>query len=272
MESESSNAENEVSGRLAKEALLECEERFRILLNAVNEGVIVHDKFRIIDCNLSFAALFGYQRHEIIGRDVLEFAAPSSRDLVLEKLLKSHQAPFEITGQKKNKETFAIELCSKAIPHRGSLLCLTLYRHPRKSVPPQQDKKILQECLSPLFDHSPDAYYLADTTGKLIDVNKVAVELIGYKKEDIIGMSFLKLHILDSDEITKAARNLALNIFGKTSEPEEYLIKAKDGRRIPVEIQQKTVQADGRMLILGVIRDVSEKKWPAKPCAGQWRK
>jgi PAS domain S-box-containing protein len=195
---------------------------------------------------------------------VLEFAAPPSRDLVLDNLLKPHQAPFEITGLKKNKETVAIELCSRVIPHRGSPLRLTLYRPLRESVPPQQDKTILQEFLGPLFDDAPDACYLADTTGKLIAANKAAEELFGYKKEDIIGRSFLKLNILDSGQITKAARNLAFNILGKTSEPEEYLITTTDGRRIPVEIQSKTVQAGGRMLMLGVIRDVSEKRKAAE--------
>ena len=98
MELESSETNDSVARNLAREALHECEERFRTLLNAVNDGVIIHDKFKIIDANLAYAAMFGYEHHEIIGRDILEFAEPRSRDLILNKLLKCDPAPFEITG------------------------------------------------------------------------------------------------------------------------------------------------------------------------------
>lgn len=249
-----------VANSLAKEALHECEERFRILLETMNDGVIIHDNFKIIETNSAFAAMVGCQRHEIIGRDILEFAEPQSRDLILENLLKSDQAPFEITGLKKNKKTFAVELCSRSIPHRRSRLHLTLYRELRESIPQQQENFSIKEGLGPIFDYAPDAYYLADATGKFVDVNRSAEKLFGYKKEDIIGKSFLKLNILVPDQITKAARNLALNIFGKTTEPEEYVIQGKDGSRIPVEIRIMTVNVGQKSLILGIIRDITEKR------------
>jgi len=260
METERSKTKDSVARNLAKEALHECEERFHILLDALNDGVIIHDKFKIMDANLAFAAIFGYECHDVIGRDILAFAAPQSRDLILDKLLKSDHSAFEIMGLKKNGSTFAIELCSTRIPHRGNRLYMTLYRNLCESIPQKQDKTIFQESLSTFFDYAPDAYYLADATGKFIDVNKAAEELFGYKKENIIGKSFLKLNILASDQITKAARHLALDIFGQSTEPEEYVIQRKDGSRIPAEIRTLPVKVKEKTLIFGIVRDVTEKR------------
>jgi PAS domain S-box-containing protein len=260
LETESPETIDSVARNLAKEALYECEQRFRILLDALNDGIIIHDKFKIVDANPAFAAIFGYARHEVIGRDVLEFAEAQSRDLLLAKLFNSDQVPFEVTGLKKNGATFAIELCSGTVPHRGNRLYLTLCRKPSESVPKNQEKDVIKESLGTFFDLAPDAYYLADANGKFIDINKAAEEMFGYKKEDIIGKGFLKLNILGSDQITKAARNLALNIFGKYIESEEYVIHTKEGSRIPVEIRTRPVKVNKKTLIFGMVRDITEKR------------
>ena len=51
------NTENKdsVYSKLAKVALEECEERFRILMEATKEGVVIHDRFQIIETNPAFA-------------------------------------------------------------------------------------------------------------------------------------------------------------------------------------------------------------------------
>ncbi len=245
---------------LAKAALQECEEKFRILLATMQDGVTIHDKFKIIDANQGYAAMFGYELHEIIGRDVLEFAKPQSRDLILDKLLKRNETPFKIIALRKDGSTFAAELCSRIIPHRGTRLNLTLFRKLSESIPTDHEREALEKHLGTFFDYAPDAYCLADATGKFIDANKAAEELFGHEKQDIIGKSFLKLNLLSADQIRKAAKHLAINIFGKPTEPEEYVIRHKDGRQIPVEISTVPVRLNGKTLLLSIARDSSEKK------------
>lgn len=117
-----------------------------------------------------------------------------------------------------------------------------------------------KERLGLFFDYAPDAYYLADATGKFIDVNKAAEELFGHGREDIIGKSFLKLNLISNDQIRKAAKHQAFNIFGKSTEPEEYVIHRNDGLQIPVEISTVPAQANDRTLLFGIVRDITEKK------------
>jgi PAS domain S-box-containing protein len=257
---DSTEAKKSNDRNLAKEALKECEQKFRILLETIQEGVAIHDRFKIIDANQGYAAMFGYGHHEMIGRDVLEFADPQSRDIVMNKLLKGDETPFKITALRKDGSTFSAELCSRIIPHRDNNLHLTVFRSLSASILVAPEEDIVKERLDPFFDYSPEAYYLADAAGKFIDVNKAAMELFGLGKADIIGKSFLKLNLFSSDQIPKAAKHLAFNIFGKPTEPEEYVIHRTDGSQVPVEISAVPIRINGKTQLFGLVRNIAEKK------------
>lgn len=256
------NTENKdsVYSKLAKVALEECEERFRILMEATKEGVVIHDRFQIIETNPAFAELFGFKLADILGRDVLEFIAPQSRDLIMDKLLAGDAGSYEVSGRRKDGTPVALEFCSKDIPRGDNRLNLTLFRQSDNKIQAAPEHPAASDRLDLLFEYAPDAYYLADETGTFIDVNKAARELFGHKKEFIIGKSFLKLKILAPDQIHKAARNLALNIFGKSTESEEYVIQRRDGPGIPVEISTHPVKVNEKKLLFGIVRDITEKK------------
>ena len=257
---EITEAKKSIDRNLAKEALQECENKFRILLDTITDGVTIHDRFKIIDANQGYAAMFGCRPDEIIGRDVLEFVDPQSRDFFMEKFLTGDETSFKINALRKNGSTFAVEICSRIISHRDNRLNLTLFRNRSDSIPAEPAEGKVEECLGTFFDYAPDAYYLADATGKFIDVNKAAEKLFGHGKEAMIGKSFLKLNLLSPDQIRKAAKYLAVNIFGKPTDPEEYIIHRNDGSQVPVEIRTVPAQVNGKTLLLGIVRDVAEKK------------
>jgi len=254
------DTKDSVYSKLARAALEECEERFRIFMETTKEGVVVHDRFKIIETNPAFADMFDLRLANIPGRDVLEFIAPDSRDLIMEKLLAGDESPLEVCGIKKDGTTIPIEFVSRMIPHGGNRINLTLLCkiHDNSQAKPAEPEAC--DRLDPLFEFAPDAYYLADETGAFIDVNKAARDLFGHEKEFIIGKSFLKLKILAPDQIHKAARNLAINILGKPSDPEEYIIGHADGQQIPVEISTRPVKINEKNMLFGIVRDITEKK------------
>jgi PAS domain S-box-containing protein len=258
METKGNN--NSVYSNLAKVALAESEERFRIFMETAKEGVVLHDRFKIIDINQAFADMFGFKPADILGRDVLAFIAPQSRDLIMNALLAGDQGPLEVCGCKKDGTPVTVEICSRIITHGGNRINLTLFHPTNNPIQAPSKHPVARDRLDPLFNFAPDAYYLADETGTFIDVNKAARELFGHKKDFIIGKSFLKLKILAPDQIHRAARNLALNILGKTVEPEEYVIQRPDGHRIPVEISAQPVKINEKRMFFGIVRDISGKK------------
>ena len=251
---------NSVYSNLARAALEECEERFRIFMETVKEGVVIHDRFKIIESNQPFADMFGFDLDHVLGRDVIEFIGPESRDLIMDKLLAGDESPAMVSAVTKSGDSISVEFRSRIIPHGGNRIHMTLFSRLQETV--QAEPLVPEDCcqLDRLFELAPDAYYLADETGAFIDVNKAALNLFGKDREFIIGKSFLKLKILAPDQIHKAARNLAINILGMPSEPEEYVIQHGDGRRIPVEISTRPVKFSKKNMLFGIVRDISKRK------------
>ena len=71
-----------------------------------------------------------------------------------------------------------------------------------------------EEDLKILFDYAPYTFYINDLKGNFIDGNLAAERLTGYKKEELIGKSFLKLKLLSLTAIPKVAKLLTKNFRG----------------------------------------------------------
>ena len=124
----------------------------------------------------------------------------------------------------------------------------------------QNKPEYSNEWLRILFEYAPDAYYLSDLEGNLIDGNRAAESLTGYNKDELIGESFLKLDLLPADQIPKAAALLIRNALGKPTGPDEFSLKPKNGAPVFVEIRTYPVNIEGRTLVLGIARDITKRK------------
>jgi PAS domain S-box-containing protein len=111
-----------------------------------------------------------------------------------------------------------------------------------------------------LFEDAPDAYFLNDFEGNLLACNRAAEELSGYRKEQLIGNSFLALRLLDPDGLSRAAANLAKNAQGLATGPEEFTLTRQDARRVIVEIRAHPIKIGNQALVLGAARDVTARK------------
>lgn len=124
----------------------------------------------------------------------------------------------------------------------------------------EEELKDSEERLKILFDYAPDAYYISDLKGKFIDGNKAAERLMGNKKEKLIGKNFLKLKLLSLTDIPKAAKLLLKNLRGQPTGPDEFVLQRKDKSTVTVEISTHPVKVKQKTLVLGIARDITERK------------
>lgn len=111
-----------------------------------------------------------------------------------------------------------------------------------------------------LFESAPDAYYLSDLKGKFLDGNRMAERLTGYKKLELIGKNFLKLGLLPAYQISKAAKLLIKNAKGISTGPDEFRIRRQDGTEVFVDISTRPVKIKEKTFVLGIARDITERK------------
>jgi len=123
-----------------------------------------------------------------------------------------------------------------------------------------EELKNSEERLKILFECAPDAYYISDLKGNFVDGNRAAERTIGYKREELIGKSFLKLKLLSLADIAKAAKLLVKNLRGLPTGPDEFVLNRKDSSKVTVEISTYPVKIKDKALVLGIARDITERK------------
>jgi PAS domain S-box-containing protein len=111
-----------------------------------------------------------------------------------------------------------------------------------------------------LFATANDAIFLADgDTGMLIDVNEKGEELTGRSRDELIGMHQSKLHPPEQEEKIKKSFEDDTRI-GNNTRYKEWDVLHKDGTLIPVEIVPTVIELKGRKAVMGIFRDVTERR------------
>jgi PAS domain S-box-containing protein len=117
-----------------------------------------------------------------------------------------------------------------------------------------------EERFRSVFEGSLDSILLADpVTGKIIDANPAAEELLLMPREEIIGLHQSEVHPPRIREYAKGAFRRIIE-EGDHKAPAETLLQASDGTEKLVEILAQVIQIDGRPTVFGVFRDISERK------------
>jgi diguanylate cyclase (GGDEF)-like protein/PAS domain S-box-containing protein len=250
-----------------EQVIQESESRFRELFNHMSSGVVIYEAknngrdFIIKDFNRAAEKFEKVKKEDIIGKSVLK-VFPGVKDFGLFKVFqevyktgKPQHYPISfyqdqrITGWRENH---VYKLPS------GEIVAVYDDVTERKEV--EEELRDSEERLKILFDYAPDAVYINDIKGNFIDGNKAAERLTGYKREELIGKSFLKLKLLSLADIPKAAKTLAKSIIGKPTGPDEFILNRKDNSKVTVEISTYPVKIKGRTLVLGIARDITERK------------
>jgi len=124
----------------------------------------------------------------------------------------------------------------------------------------ETELKFSKDKLKIIFDEAPEAYFISDTKGDFIDGNKAAEKLIGYKKEELIRKNMTKVNLVPLDQIPVIIGRLAEHALGRATKPGEIVILNKDGKRISTEVSGNMVKMGGKSVVLGIVRDITEKK------------
>ncbi len=108
-----------------------------------------------------------------------------------------------------------------------------------------------------IFNNINDQIYVSELNGNLIDVNKVVVENLGYSKDHILKSS--PMDIVPSWYVQRACELIELIEKDHEAMYEAAAIR-KDGSVIPLEINARMINYNGKKTILSVGRDITERK------------
>lgn len=171
---------------------------------------------------------------------------------------------LELKKPAPKEEEDVFKLYSERLVSKLEKKMVDLEREVAKQKQLEKELRQSEKRLHILFNYAPDAYYLNDLKGEFLDGNIAAEELTGYDRKELIGHSFLSLRLLSPTQLPKAAALLAKNVMGKPTGPDEFTLTRKDGNRVTVDIRTFPVKILDKNVVLGIARDITEKKQAAE--------
>ena len=113
-----------------------------------------------------------------------------------------------------------------------------------------------------LFEFSPDAIVVADSEGRITNLNAQAQRTFGYAREDLIG-SPVEILIPERFRLThpqhRRAYELQPGVRPMGAGLDLYGLR-QDGSEFPVDIMLSPIQTAAGTIVVSVIRDISERK------------
>lgn len=113
-----------------------------------------------------------------------------------------------------------------------------------------------------LFDRSPDAIFLIDPSeeepfSRIIDCNDTACQMNGYSRDELIGKCIDVLHIKPTTQKERKQIHNELRLHGRKIV--QSMHRRKDGTIFPVESSIHIIPFNGREVIMGIDRDITER-------------
>jgi PAS domain S-box-containing protein len=247
----------------ADAALADEATRRRILIDQSRDGIVVLDEnCKVYEANRHFADMLGYTHEEVTQFHVWDWEAVASREQVQEMIRTVDEAGdhFETRHRRKDGSVIDVEISTNGAMFGGQKLIFCVCRDITQRKQAEEAVRESEEKYKTLAEDSPIGIYFSDFNGTFLYGNKKAEEITGYKREELLGQSFLKLKLLAPKELSKAMKLLALNKLGKATGPDRFVLNRKDGAERIVEIRTRITTVGGKKVVLGMVEDITESK------------
>lgn len=253
--------------------LIDSERRYRALFNHVNDPIFAVDPQtgRILDCNEKACEMEGRSREELVGMAVAELHPPEEREQLPERFREVIEkgSITGITGvhhESKDGTLIPVEVSAAMTELEGRKINISVVRDVTKQRQLEEEQRRGAEELvdsevkyRSLVASANDAIFVADVdTGRIIEANQRAEDLLGRPLAEIIGMHQSQLH--PSDKAQEYIEIFAREVAKRRGIVRDVYVERKDGSLVPVEISASVSEIGGRLLLQGIFHDVSDRK------------
>lgn len=112
-----------------------------------------------------------------------------------------------------------------------------------------------------IFNSTDNGIFIYSLNGKLLDVNKGALQLYGYESlDDLLKIDLSELSYTDKNSVIKRRESYLKEINEKGFSQFEWKAKKKDGSPFWIHTEFKKIKIGNEERILSVVRDISQEK------------
>ena len=260
----------DITERVRAEAL---REHLASVVDSSDDAIISKDLSGVITgWNRGAEKVFGYTAAEAVGKPML-MLFPNGRGEeeadILSRIGRGESVEhFETLRVRKDGTKIDVSVTISPIRDGGGVI-VGASKIARDITERKQTEAALRESenrFRTLIEQASDAFFLHDSDGRFLEVNRQACESLGYTREELLRM---RVSDVECDLDTRKAQQA-----WEQAEPgKAYTLQGqqrrKDGTAFPVEVRLSAYYVGGEKLHLGLARDTTERKRAEDALAAQ---
>jgi len=243
-------------------------DEYRNIVENATEGIFRSiPEGRFIMANHAYARMLGYESPEDLLSSVTDigkqvYVNPEQGADIIRKGLERGHNEFELEIYRKDGSKGWLTNSGRVVyDDRGEIKYfegistdITERKEMEKALKENENKYRM------IVENTNDAIYIHDFDGNILDVNDNACRMLGYERDELVGANLSKI---DNDWRSPVNVDLDVLLVDERNVFERENIH-KDGSVISVEVSVKVVSREGKGIVNGFVRDISERKQTEK--------
>lgn len=251
--------------RRANELLGNSEERYRLLLENVEFPVLVValTDARVLYINERAAVFFGTTVREAVGAYAPEYwVYPETRERFIADLVKHGRvSAFEALLWTRTGDQRWVLLSANLIDYIDKQASFIVFSDITERKQAEEALRESEDKYRRLHESMRDGFGSTDLNGRILDVNHIYHEMLGYSKEELLGLSYQEVtperwHKYEADIVEHQV------LVRGYSDVYEKELRRRDGSLVPVELRTYLMRDQTGQPIgyWATVRDISERK------------
>lgn len=234
---------------------------FRGLAENLVVGMYLLEDGRFRYVNQRLAQMLGYTREGLLGKSLLDVAAPDEHTLVQEKIEQtlygeSYKVHYERKARRMDGSVFDAEVFGSRFEINGKPMIAAVM----VDVTSRKRAEIEAQFSSLVYHHSTQAMVVTDANGVILTTNPAFTEITGYRLEDVVGH---RLNMLSSGKHDAAFyEKMWRSLLATGTWEGEVWNRRKDGEIYVEKLSISTTYNDdgSPRCRVGLFSDVTEHK------------
>ncbi len=240
----------------------------RHLLDEMSDAIVAKTQAgRVLFWNRGAQGVFGYSKDEAVGCLVSELIIPEDRleeeSRILQEVLLAELSQYETMRRRKDGSLIYVDVSSKAVRDaNGRVEFILSSSKDVTRLKVQRDRKLAEARYAPLLESTPDAMFMANPAGRIVLVNSQTERLFGYERGELCGEA---VEILLPERLRRESNGHRASLFAHPPSRTmgsglELIGWRKSGTEFPIEIRLSPLATDEGTLVMGAIRDATNRK------------
>ncbi|MEI7485527.1 MAG: PAS domain-containing sensor histidine kinase [Ignavibacteriota bacterium] len=218
------------------------------------------DKYRFESVNESYLEVTKLKKEDIIGKTFEEVLSPNvfgNVKKVYDTIIKTGKSivneelwtDIPVSNLLVEVKLTPVSINSKKITHiLGSA----------RDITERKKREDMEVGYKALLDTVTEAIYIQDKEGKFLDINKGALDMYGYKREDFIGKTPEFLSAPGKNDLEKTIAHVKKAFEGNTQYFNFWGLR-KNGEAFPKEVILNKTNYLGQDAVIATARDISDR-------------